>query len=299
MACRPPQARLLVFSACVVVAASLESSSPLTRSGKRLAEARARALVALPDQAEGQAVAAAVHIMNPVPSNTPEELKAEIIAAEAALSLRAEVDGAPAVYDSPSVSISLRKVSPKALVESGTKLEAPNGAGITLPADPRIKGKHGGPVTISVTSYHTGDKVKEVPTVKYGANRQVRRMTGPDGGTVQKEDRVDFFMTKTSVSWRGTVNVKVPGLAAQVPAHDRPWNPYGESGDVLFPEDKEQVRSEVEALAALDDYVEQRRGLRRLAQKWHPDKRPDDLERATEVFAFLQDLRQTLLPASG
>merc|ERR1719270_422673 len=129
-------------------------------------------------------------------------------------------------------------------MESGTKLEAANGAGITIPADPRIKGRHGGPVTVSVTSYHTGDKVKEVPTVKYGANRQLRRMTGPNAisGTVQKEDRVDFFMTKTSVSWRGTVNVKVPGLGAEVPAHDRPWKPYGKEEDVRYPEEKAQIR---------------------------------------------------------
>lgn len=271
----------------------------MTRAARRLEEAKAQALVVLPDETEGKAVAAAVHILNPVPSNTPEALKAEIIAAEAALALRAEVDGAPAVYDSPSVSITLRRVSPKALVESGTTLETPNGAGITLPADPRIKGRHGGPVTISVTSYHTGDKVKEVPTVKYGANRQVRRMSGPDGGTVQKEDRVDFFMTKTSVSWRGTVNVKVPGLSAQVPAHDRPWAPYGEAADALFAEEKAEVRQEVEALAALGDEAERRRGLRRLAQKWHPDKRPDDRERATEVFAYLQELRHTVLPANA
>jgi len=274
--------------------ACAKAAPPLTRSAQKLAEAQARALVALPNN-EGKAVSAAVHILNPVPSNTPEALKAEIIAAEAALALRAEVDGPPAVYDSPSVSISLRRVSPNALVESETKLETPNGAGITLPADPRIKGRHGGPVTISVTSYHTGDKVKEVPTVKYGANRQVRRMTGGDGGTVQKEDRVDFFMTKTSVSWRGTVNVKVPGLAAQVPAHDRPWAPFGEKGESLYPGEKAELRTEVEALAALGE-DEKRRGLRRLSQKWHPDKRPEDLERATEVFAYLQELRQSIMP---
>mmetsp|Transcript_147935 Transcript_147935/g.368640 ORF Transcript_147935/g.368640 Transcript_147935/m.368640 type:complete len:311 (+) Transcript_147935:174-1106(+) len=250
---------------------------------------------------DGKAVAAAVHIVSPVRSTTPEALKAEIIAAEAALTLRAEVDGAPAVYDSPSVSVSLRKVSPGALVQSGANLETVDGAGITIPADPRVRGKHGGPVTITVTSFHAGDGVKELPTVKYGANRELRRVGGPDAisGTKQKEDRVDFFMAKTSVSWRGTVDVKVPGLAAQVPAHDRPWTPYGTDG--RFVEEKAEVRREVEALAILPETSsnQKQRGLRQLARRWHPDKNPEDVERATEVFTYLQELKAALFPASA
>lgn len=294
--------RLTVLVAIVDVPARVGASAPLENQVGGSAESlEARALVTLPGQDRDQAVAATVHIVNPVPSNTPEQLKAEIVAAEAALSLRAEVDGVAVVYDSPSVSISLRKVSPKSLIESGAKLEAADGAGITLPADPRIKGRHGGPVTVTITSYHTADKVKEVPTVKYGADRKLRRMSGPDSisGTVQKEDRVDFFMTRTSVSWRGTVDVKVPGLAAQVPAHDRPWTPYGSEALSQYPEEKAQVRLEVEALVGLKDEAERQRGFRRLARQWHPDKHPEEeKERATEVFAYMQELRQSLLPAS-
>mmetsp|Transcript_31616 Transcript_31616/g.104795 ORF Transcript_31616/g.104795 Transcript_31616/m.104795 type:complete len:304 (+) Transcript_31616:176-1087(+) len=253
------------------------------------------------DVREGNAVAAAVHIVSSVRVATPEALKAEIVAAEAALSLRAEVDGAPAVYDSPSVSISLRKVSPRALAEVGASLEAVDGASVKIPADPRVKGKHGGPVTVTVTSYHTGDRIKELPTVRYGANREMRRVGGPDSisATKQKEDRVDFFMTKTSVSWRGTVNIKVPGLSAQVPAHDRPWTPFGEDGkNVLFVEEKAEVRREVEALASLADSAERQRGLRQLARRWHPDKHKDeDVPRATEVFTYLQELRAALIPS--
>lgn len=247
---------------------------------------------------DGKAVAAAVTIVSSVRSTTTEALKNEIIAAEAALTLRAEVDGAPAVYDSPSVSISLRKVSPGALALSGANLETVDGAGVTIPADPRVKGRHGGPVTITVTSFHAGDGVKELPSVKYGANRELRRVGGQDSlsGTKLKEDRVDFFMAKTSVSWRGTVDVKVPGLAAQVPAHDRPWTPYGTDGN--FVDEKLEVRSEVEALAALPegDSAQKMRGLRRLARRWHPDKNPEDVERATEVFTYLQELKAALFP---
>jgi len=256
-----------------------------------------RSLIVLDNAHEKeQAVTAAVHIVSNVRSTTPEALKAEIVAAEAALAMRAEVGGAPVVYDSPSVSISLRKVTADALVESGADLETIDGAGIKIPADPRIKGKHGGPVTISVTSYHTGDNFKELPTARYGKNRKMRRMSGPDSisGTTQEEDRVDFFMSKTSVSWRGTVDVKVPGLSASVPAHERKWNPIGsDNADSLYSEEKAEVAREFEAVAALSG-AERARGLRRLARRWHPDKNPEDHARATEVFSFLQDLRETL-----
>jgi len=243
-------------------------------------------------------LSAAFRIVSPFRVTTPEALRAEIIAAEEALALRAEVDGAPVVYDSPAVSISLRKVSPNALVEGGAELDAADGAKIKIPADPRVKGRHGGPVTVTVTSYHTGDKIKELPTVRYGANRQTRRVSGHGAGSRQKEDRVDFFMSRTSVSWRGTVNVKVPGLGAEVPAHDRVWQPYGEAANVRFPEEKDQVRVEVEAIVGMPK-EEQSRALRKLAKRWHPDKNPEDEERATEVFEYLQELRESLFAAVG
>ena len=251
----------------------------------------------------------ALRLFSPVRSTTQEAIKAEVIAAEAALEIRAEVDGLPVVYDSPAVSISLRKVSPEALIQSGAEVEAPDGASVKIPADPRIKGRHGGPVTVTVTSYHAGDAVKEMPKVKYGAQRQVQTEPTSEAAAInsstteslnlsnetqeQKSDRVDFFMTKTSVSWRGTVDVKVPGLSAQVPAHDRPWTPYGEN--VLYPEEKATVREELERLAALPDTDEKLRGCRKLARRWHPDKHPpDEREKATEVFEYMQELRLAL-----
>ena len=252
----------------------------------------------------------ALRLFSPVRSTTQEAIKAEVIAAEAALEMRAEVDGLPVVYDSPAVSISLRKVSPDALMQNGAEVEASDGASVKIPADPRIKGRHGGPVTVTVTSYHAGDAVKEMPKVKYGAQRQMR--AEPDLTTAEqnssleeqvnssnqthngtKNDRVDFFMTKTSVSWRGTVDVKMPGLSAQVPAHDRPWTPYGES--VLYPEEKAGVREELERLAALQDNDERLRGCRKLARQWHPDNHPpEDREKATEIFEYMQELRLAL-----
>ncbi|CAE7481311.1 unnamed protein product [Symbiodinium pilosum] len=258
----------------------------------------------------------ALRLFSPVRSTTQEAIKAEVIAAEAALELRAEVDGLPVVYDSPAVSISLRKVSPEALIQNGAEVEAPDGASVKIPADPRIKGRHGGPVTVTVTSYHAGDAVKEMPKVKYGAQQQLRpepmknaeansSIMGNDSVSNMsnatqdaKNDRVDFFMTKTSVSWRGTVDVKVPGLSAQVPAHDRPWTPYGEN--VLYPEEKAAVREELERLSSLSD-DEKLRGCRKLARQWHPDKHPlEDREKATEIFEYMQELRLALgLSARG
>ena len=260
-----------------------------------------------PDQ-EGDIIA--LRLFSPVRSTTQEAIKAEVIAAEAALEMRAEVDGLPVVYDSPAVSISLRKVSPDALMQNGAEVEAPDGASVKIPADPRIKGRHGGPVTVTVTSYHAGDAVKEMPKVKYGAQQQMQpesKLTGVEANASlaeddnasnrthnnTKNDRVDFFMTKTSVSWRGTVDVKVPGLSAQVPAHDRPWTPYGES--VLYPEEKAAVREELERLAALPDNDDRLRGCRKLARQWHPDKHPpEEREKATEIFEYMQELRLAL-----
>lgn len=252
------------------------------------------AATALVFKSAGSSVPAVIRILNHVRSTTPEELKHEIIAAELALALRAEVDGAVVIYDSPAVSIALRKVSEKALIE-GTKIEAPDGSSVQIPADPRVKGRYGGPVTVSLTSYHAGDAVKELPTVKYGAQRRLRRVGGRDSATVQQEDRVDFFMSRTSVSWRGTVNVKVPGLAAQVPAHDRPWRPFGENE--TFAAEKAEVRQELERLVGQPS-AERLRGYRKLARKWHPDKCPEEKDRATAVFEYLQELRQALLGSS-
>eukprot|EP00933_Yihiella_yeosuensis_P037855 TRINITY_DN31856_c0_g1_i2.p1 TRINITY_DN31856_c0_g1~~TRINITY_DN31856_c0_g1_i2.p1 ORF type:complete len:372 (+),score=95.85 TRINITY_DN31856_c0_g1_i2:51-1166(+) len=253
----------------------------------------------------------ALRLVSSVRSTTPEALQQEIVAAEEALSLRAEVDGLPVVYDSPAVSIVLRKVSAANLTASGADLEAPDGASIKIPADPRVKGRTDRPVTVTVTSYHAGDAIKELPTVKYGKNRtqvpqgaeavskdDTPKDSAPDSNVssneTQKEERVDFFMSKTSVSWRGTVNVKVPGLAAQVPAHDRPWSPYGRAGEDLYPEEKAEVRKEMERLASLPSEEERSRALRRLARQWHPDKHPaEDKEKATEVFEYLQDLRDS------
>ena len=254
---------------------------------------------------EGERDVVALRLFSPVRSTTQEALKAEVIAAEAALGIRAEVDGLPVTYDSPAVSISLRKVSEEALIQ-GTEVEAPDGASVKIPADPRIKGRHGGPVTVTVTSYHAGDAVKEMPKVKYASERQVNleqtdvndtnasatNTSATNMTNATKSDRVDFFMTRTSVTWRGTVDVKVPGLSAQVPAHDRPWTPFGE--DERFAEDKAEVKAELERLASLSA-SESLRGYRKLARQWHPDKHPaDEHDRATEVFEYLQELRLAL-----
>lgn len=240
---------------------------------------------------------AAFRIVSPFRVRTSEELGAEIVAAETALALKAEVGGAPVVYDSPSVSISLRKVEAQALIDLGTELEAVDGAKVTIPADPRVKGRHGGPVIVSITSYHTGDRIKDLPTVKYGKDRRFRSVSGPDAISatrLEPDDRVDFFMSKTSVSWRGTVNVKVPGLGASVPAHDRPWMPFGKEEELEYASDKAEIRKEVEAVAgAAKD--ERLRAYRKLARRWHPDKNPDDADRATDIFTYLQALREGLL----
>ena len=244
----------------------------------------------------------ALKLYSPIRSTTTEALRAEIVAAEAALALQAEVDGLPVVYDSPAVSISLRKVKPETLIQLGAHVEAPDGAGVSIPPDPRVKGRHGGPVTITVTSYHAGDSInKEMPRVKYGAEQQFKpdpesaETSGNSNNSAgaganrssepNKTDRVDFFMTRTSVNWRGTVDVKVPGLSANVPAHDRPWTPFGE--DERYAEDKAEVRKELERLVSVDS-SERLRGYRKLARQWHPDKHPaEDREKATEVFEYL------------
>lgn len=170
-----------------------------------------------------------LRLFSPVRSTSQEALRQEVVAAEAALEQMAQVDGLPVVYDSPAVSIALRKVSAEALVLNGSEIEAPDGASIKIPADPRVKGRHGTPVTVSVTSYHAGDSInKDMPRIKFNGSNETNA-----------SDRVDFFMTRTSVTWRGTVDVKVPGLSAQVPAHDRPWTPYGE--EASYAEEKAQV----------------------------------------------------------
>eukprot|EP00931_Biecheleriopsis_adriatica_P103919 TRINITY_DN78702_c0_g1_i1.p1 TRINITY_DN78702_c0_g1~~TRINITY_DN78702_c0_g1_i1.p1 ORF type:complete len:352 (+),score=65.75 TRINITY_DN78702_c0_g1_i1:67-1056(+) len=270
------------------------------------------------DASAGDSSLVALKLVSAVRSTTPEAIKAELIAAEEALSLRAQVDGLPVVYDSPAVSISLRKVSPENLLAQGTEVAAPDGASIKIPADPRIKGRHGGPVTVTVTSYHAGDALKDQqpPKIRYSAERRIHQedsnssnATGnttnssesseanSTNSTPEKDDRVDFFMTKTSVSWRGSVDVKVPGLSAQVPAHDRPWTPYGEANDKYL-EEKAEVRQELERLASLPVRThgdERLRGYRRLARKWHPDKHAEeDREKATEVFEYMQELREAL-----
>jgi len=289
---------------------------------------------------------------------TPAELKAEILAAEQALSVRAVVDGPAVVYDSPSVSIAVRKVSNEALAKNVTKIDAPDGAGITVPQG--VQGKSGKPVTITVTSYHASEKImKAMPSdlrVRFEKERRERQASGiepsaetggsgddasaaageagsepakaanvesskrhtehnstdqgvgenPKGASARAEppkpdvDRVDFFTTKTSVSWVGNVNVKYAGLSATVPAHDRTPGKgpagatFGGEEEVLFAAEKEQIYKEVESLASLPE-VEMSRGFRQLARKWHPDKNPDDAERATEVFNYLQELKSDVL----
>ncbi|CAK9003471.1 unnamed protein product [Durusdinium trenchii] len=259
------------------------------------------------DRQSGEHPPVALRLFSPIRSTSQEALKAEVIAAEAALAMRAEVDGLPVVYDSPAVSISLRKVDPQTLIQSGAHVEAPDGASIQIPADPRVKGRHGGPVTITVTSYHAGDSInKDMPRIKYGAegiqfqpqesdhrSEQNASSSESRNETVNKTDRVDFFMTRTSVNWRGTIDVKVPGLAANVPAHDRPWTPFGE--DERYAEDKASVRTELERLASLERSGERLRGYRKLAMQWHPDKHPpEERAKATEVFEYLQELRLAL-----
>lgn len=245
-------------------------------------------------------------------SETPEELKAEVVAAEAALSLRAQVGGPPVVYDSPGVSIAVQKVEAENLTNNGLNLTAPNDAGVMIPADPRITGRHGGPVTVSVSSFHAGEKIKELPEIKSSdfrhkpADPSDADLDGPpeesekkaDAGAAKPEvDRVDFFMKKTGISWRGTVNVKVPGLGASVPAHDREGPPPGasvEEDEQLHPEEKQMVKREMMLLASLPQ-AEQQRKYRELAKQWHPDKNPGDTERAADIFAYLQRLREDVL----
>lgn len=245
-------------------------------------------------------------------SETAEELKAEVVAAEAALSLRAEVGGPPVVYDSPGVSIAVQKVEAENLTRNGLNLTAPNDAGVMIPADPRITGRHGGPVTVSVSSFHAGEKIKELPEIKSSdfrpkpAEPSDADLDGPrdgaekkaDAGSAKPEvDRVDFFMKKTGISWRGTVNVKVPGLGASVPAHDREGPPPGasiEEAEQSNPEEKQMVKREMMLLASLPQ-AEQQRKYRELAKQWHPDKNPGDTERAADIFAYLQRLREDVL----
>lgn len=268
--------------------------------------------------------AESARIYSPYRVETVEALKAEVIAVEAALALRATVDGPPAVYDSPSVSIALRKVSPEVLANEWVDLKAPDGAELSIP--PGAKQRHGGPVTITITSYHTGGRIKKLPgRVKFGKGRQLRRKLGGDeaiSGTKVGEDRVDFFLEKEeatsgparhSVSWAGTVDVKVrdptkgrgkvkggyeQGLGIQVPAHHTDYQATGGSvEDSRWPEDRQALLLEVEGLAGLPD-PERQRGYRRLARKWHPDKNPDEKEKSSVLFHLLQDLRARLLPSA-
>ena len=281
----------------------------------------------------------ALRLLSPIRSTSVEALQAEVVAAEAALELRAQVDGLPVVYDSPAVSISLRKVSPAAL-QSGTSVEAPDGASISIPADPRVKGRYDSPVTISVTSYHAGDAInKDMPKIKFTQRGSEGKASHTDTNVTNHSyhsdqrsepiserpnvehdvrdtgsssrshsdsappsppsppsppvDRVDFFMTKTSVTWHGTVNVKVPGLSANVPARDRPWTPLGDE-HANYAEEKAEVRAELERLASLPS-TERLSGYRKLAKKWHPDKHPPgEREKVTEIFEYLQELRLAL-----
>lgn len=263
-------------------------------------------------------------IYSPWRVETTEALRAEVVAVEAALALRATVDGAPAVYDSPSVSIALRKVSPETLANEWVELKAPDGAELTIP--PGAKQRHGGPVTVTITSYHTGGRIKQLPgRVKFGKGRRLRRLLGGDesiSGTEVKEDRVDFFLEKEeatngparhSVSWAGTVDVKVRdptkgrgkvkgnselGLGVSVPAHHEDYQVAGgPAADTRWPEERQALLLEVESLVGLPEN-ERQRGYRKLARKWHPDKNPDDAEKSSVLFHLLQELRTTLLSSS-
>lgn len=304
-----------------------------------------------------EAAALPAVLMGTYQVDTPQALKSEIMAAEKALSLRAVVDGPAVVYDSPSVSISVRKVSNEMLARNATKIEALDGAGVTVPRG--VQGKSGKPVTITITSYHASEKLmkslSEDLRVKFGKERApAAAAVAPEGSSVaeggnatdvggnaaeggsaegaqragtddvnaseaseasvvetanetapeEREERVDFFTTKTSVSWRGTVNVKYAGLSATVPAHDRSPGKgpagatFGVPEEVRFAEEKEEIYKEVETLASLDAAARQR-GFRKLARRWHPDKNPEDSEKATDVFNYLQGLKEDLLGDGG
>merc|ERR1711957_408741 len=117
-------------------------------------------------------------------------------------------------------------------------------------------------------------------------------------------DRVDFFTTRTSVSWRGNVNVKYAGLHASVPAHDRApgqkpgGSTYGAEEEVRFPDEKKEVYAEMERIVGLPR-TDRSRALRQLARRWHPDKNPEDMDRATDVFNYLQELKEEFLGDGG
>lgn len=276
-------------------------------------------------QVDSDLPAESARIYSPFRVETVEALKAEVIAVEAALALRAEVDGSPAVYDSPSVSIALRKVSPEKLANEWVELKAPDGAELSIP--PGAKQRHGGPVTITITSYHTGGRIKQLPgRIKLGKNRRLRRKLGGDeeiSGTTVGEDRVDFFLEKEegkgseparhSVSWAGTVDVRVrdptkgrgkvkggfeQGLGVSVPAHHTDYQLAGVSNeDSRWPEERQALLLEVEGLAGLPE-PDRQRGYRKLARKWHPDKNPDIQEKSSVLFQLLQELRARLLPST-
>ncbi len=85
-----------------------------------------------------------------------------------------------------------------------------------------------------------------------------------------------------------------------MPAHDRKpgdaptTSQFGDKGETSFADEKEELRKTLEDLVGKPE-TERLREYRKLARRCHPDKNPEDLERATDVFQFLQDLREALL----
>jgi len=168
--------------------------------------------------------------------------------------------------------------------------------------------------------------LKRLPVgrVKYGKQRQLRRRLGGDeaiSGTTVNEDRVDFFLSKEeqksgparhSVTWAGTVDIRVrdptkgrgkikggyeTGLGVSVPAHHTDYvSEASSTEEQRYPSERQALQMEVEGLVRLPE-EEQQRGYRRLARKWHPDKNPEDKEKATVLFMFLGELRVRLLGA--
>lgn len=288
-----------------------------------------QALIAVPKKAkkagkDGDVVLAA-QIISPFKAETADALKNELVAAEAALAMRVEVDGPHAVYESPSMTIALRKVSQEVMQNEWVELKGVDGASVTIP--PGAKQMHGGPVTIMLTSYHNR-KIKKKHALKathFGKSRKLRRKLAANEelqGKEVQEDRVDFFLDKEknetdrtqpdrrSVSWSGTVDVRKRnakgygkdvrngmdhGLAMSVPVADYDFaGQHGKQDDVPYAAEKQQLQLEMEALVKLPP-VEQDRAFRKLAKRWHPDLNPKDRERATELFSFLSETREEIL----